>query len=305
MEEFLKTVKGKGLGVSVLFDKDVRCTSTDSTPIASEYQSTPTRQEIVKKVADFKESLRVTPDKIREIERNTRDQHMSPLWYSARRFRLTASVFGRILHFMPTTPPDSLVKMLLHPKHVSTPAIEWGKRNESTAVSEYTKYYHALGNKNIIVCKAGFVICEDHPFLGASPDAYVHDPHSNDNYGLAEIKCPFKYRNCSPNDAAKESDFCCELVTTPNGQSVLELKRSHPYYAQVQGQMAITSRKWCDFVIYTTKGISIKRIIYNEEFWNKQLLPKLTDFYDNCLCPSIVSPVYLLGTKVHDLRVSS
>ena len=141
------------------------------------------------------------------------------------------------------------MKTLLHPKQVSTPAMNWGKTNESTALSEYTKYYHALGNTNIVVCKAGFVICEEHPFLGASPDAYVHDPHAEDTYGLAEIKCPFKYRNICLNEAAKESDFCSKIVSTPEGRSALELKHSHAYYAQVQGQMAITGRKWCDFVI--------------------------------------------------------
>ena len=33
----------------------------------------------------------------------------------------------------------------------------------------------------------------------------------------------------------------------------------------------------------------------------QHLLPKLTDFYDNCLCPAIVSPTYLMGLKMHDL----
>ena len=276
LKEFVKTVKGKGLGISVLFDEDFRCKSADTTPVASGQLSVPTRQELMEKVARFKELLCVTPDKIREIDRNTREQHKSPLWFSARRFRLTASVFGRILRLLPSTPPDSLVKTLLHPKQVSTPAMNWGKTNESTALSECTKYYRALGNTNIVVCKAGFVVCEEHPFLGASPDAYVHDPHAEDTYGLAEIKCPFKYRNICPNDAAKESDFCSKIVSTPEGRSVLELKHSHAYYAQVQGQMAITGRKWCDFVIYTTKGISIERIPYDAMFWNNELLPKLT-----------------------------
>ena len=211
------------LGISLLFDEDFRCKSADTTPVASGQLSVPTRQKLMEKVARFKELLRVAPDKIREIDRNTREQHKSPLWFSARRFRLTASVFGRILHLLPSTPPDSLVKTLLHLKQASTPTMNWGKTNESTALSEYTKYYQALGNTNIVVCKAGFVVCEEHPFLGASPDAYVHDPHAEDTYGLAEIKCPFKYLSICLNDAAKESDFCSKIVSTPEGRSVLEL----------------------------------------------------------------------------------
>ena len=193
--------------------------------------------------------------------------------------------------------------MILHPTNISSPALDWGKRSESTALDEYEKYHRASGNLEIVVCKAGFVIHEEIPFLGASPDAYVYDPQSETEYGLAEIKCPFKYREIHPNEAAMEPDFCCKLSTTVDGLAVIELKDTHTYYAQVQGQMAITGRKWCDFVVYTKKGLSVQRIVYDYAFWTTKLLPKLVDFYDNCVCPSIVSPVHLLGRKVHDLRL--
>lgn len=38
--------------------------------------------------------------------------------------------------------------------------------------------------------------------VGASPDAYVYE--STDQYRLTEIKCPYKYQNISPVDAAKD-----------------------------------------------------------------------------------------------------
>ena len=236
MQDFLKSVKGKGLGVSVLCDKDLRVTLSETSAATPEQPSTESKQTIVEKVASFKQSLHVTPDEILEIERSTRDQALSPLWYSARRFRFTASVFGRILHVLPSTPPDSLVKTLLYPKHISSPAIEWGKKNESTALNEYTKYYNSLGNTNMVVCRAGFVVCNEHPFLGASPDAYVHDPQANDQYGLAEIKCPYKYRNSSPFDAARESDFCSTVVPNQDSRSLIELKRTHSYTLKYKGK---------------------------------------------------------------------
>lgn len=34
----------------------------------------------------------------------------------------------------------------------------------------------------------GFVICEEFPFLGAMPNACVHDPSQTKQYGLVEIK---------------------------------------------------------------------------------------------------------------------
>ena len=66
--------------------------------------------------------------------------------------------------------------------------------------------------------------------------------------------------------------------------------------------MAITERTWCDFVVYTEKGVSVERITYDSDFWNQDLLPKLTAFYDNCLAPEIVCPVHILGIPVRNLK---
>ena len=41
----------------------------------------------------------------------------------------------------------------------------------------------------------------------------------------------------------------------------------HYYYYQVQGQMAICSRKRCDFVVFTNTGISIQQIFFDEIIW--------------------------------------
>jgi len=32
--------------------------------------------------------------------------------------------------------------------------------------------------------------------------------------------------------------------------------------------LAITGASWCDFVVYTFKGMSIQRITFDQEFWD-------------------------------------
>lgn len=145
-------------------------------------------------------------------------------------------------------------------------------------------------------------MCETHPFLGASPDAVVHDPTDRFPFGLAEVKCPYSFRYQTPFEAAESKDFCCQLELNSSGSPSLKLKTTHPYFCQVRGQMAITERKCCDFVVYTQKGISIERIPFNPEFWTNELLPKLTMFYDNCLGPEIVCPVHILGLPVRNIQ---
>ena len=134
--------------------------------------------------------------------------------------------------------------------------------------------------------------------MGASPDAVVHDPSSTEQFGLAEVKCPYSCRHLTPIDAAESSDFCSAVEVDTSGERHLKLNE-HMYYSQIQGQMAITERHWCDFIVYTERGVSIP---FDAEFRNTKLLPKLIEFFENCLAPEIVSPIHALGLPVRNLR---
>ena len=128
----------------------------------------PSKTELIERVG-FKKSLVLPLEKIREM----RNQSLSPLWFSAHRYRLIASVFGCILQRKPNTPADALIKS----KQVSSLAIEWGKTNEYWVIEEYQRQQNISGKDGITVCEAGFHICEHYPFLGASPDGCIHDLH--------------------------------------------------------------------------------------------------------------------------------
>ena len=102
-------------------------------------------------------------------------------------------------------------------------------------------------------------------------------------YGFLEVKCPYSHREKTPVEACATSGFC--YVVDSTGQ--LRLRDNHKYYAQVQGQMAIGERPWCDFVVFTMKGLSVERISFNLDYWTNTLLPKLVSFYDNCVAPEL------------------
>ena len=107
--------------------------------------------------------------------------------------------------------------------------------------------------------------------------------------------------NISPMEASLTSGFCSSMQDSRGCSTQLCLCENHPYFAQVQGQMATGGRPWCDFILFTTKGISVQRIPLNRDYWEKPLLPKLIDFYDNCLGPEIASPVHVLGLPIRNL----
>ena len=56
------------------------------------------------------------------------------------------------------------------------------------------------------------------------------------------------------------------------------LKRDHAYYAQVQGQMGVTGAQWCDFIVYTSKGMHVERIAFDPNYW-RTLRNQLLQYY--------------------------
>ena len=87
-----------------------------------------------KSVEMFISTLKVTEEKAREIEANTRDQRLSPQWFAACRFLLTASMFGSVVTRKPDTPPDNLALRIIQPKSFSSEATKHGIDSESVAI---------------------------------------------------------------------------------------------------------------------------------------------------------------------------
>ena len=56
------------------------------------------------------------------------------------------------------------------------------------------------------------------------------------------------------------------------------LKRNHNYFRQVQRQMGVSERKWCDLVVCTLKGMFVERIKSDEQLW-KRMITKLKTFH--------------------------
>lgn len=106
-------------------------------------------------------------------------------------------------------------------------AMQWGIDHEPDAIASYVFFTDAT------VTPAGFI---EHPSLnwaGATPDGYVSPD------GLLEVKCP--------NTATH--------LETLQGQSV-----PGKYFAQMQFQMAVTDRQWCDFVSYDPRLPEVMRL---------------------------------------------
>ena len=65
--------------------------------------------------------------------------------------------------------------------------------------------------------------------------------------------------------------------------------------------MAVLECDSCDFVVFTSEGITVERIKFDALYWSK-LREKLLFFYDSCIAPEIIQPMHLIGLPMRDLQ---
>lgn len=203
--------------------------------------------------------INVTLEDIENIERNTRMQSQNENWYQYRKNRLTASNFHTICHLRVENMP-SFAKILLSKRSVSTRATIHGKINEKVALKQYYEKY-ALKVK-----ECGLFINKEKPYLGASPDGLLG------NETIVEVKCPYSTRYCSI------SPVTVPYLCLENGE--LQIKKTHPYYFQIQGQLFCTNREFSNLIIYTYKDLQVVYITKDKKFI-AEMVRKLELFYKN------------------------
>ena len=246
-----------------------------------------TGSALQQKCEDYKKDLTVSQKEAQRLEEETKDQNDDPagLWATLRSCRLTASNFGVVCKRRPTSPVACLVKTIVYKSYsISSPSLRWGKENEASARKEYNRHMQQRNHPNLRTIRSGFVICPQQGWLGCSPDDWVVDPDYQDPNGIAEYKCPYSIRGITPHEACQKKSFFCKVEA-----GNFTLQRNHSYYYQVQGALGITGRKWCDFTVWTPKGIAIERIAFDPAFWDS-MKTKLEAFFDNALLPELAAP---------------
>ena len=117
-------------------------------------------------------------------------------------------------------------------------AMEWGNEQEPFARMAYE------ARMNVLVEKTGFWKHKFIDWIGVSPDGLVG------NDGLIEIKCP---------------------NTTTHLEYIFDDVVPTEYRKQIQMQLWVTGRQWCDFVSYDPRlpennQLFIKRMLWDGEF---------------------------------------
>lgn len=169
----------------------------------------------------------------------------SEAWFAARAGHITMSC----VHVCLTGTKDAKEKMvtrLVAERLTLTPQPEansrstnWGKEYEAQALADYSIV------TGYDVQKVGFILHPTMPWVGGSPDGLVDDD------GMNEVKCPY--------------NSLIHARTWLNGVP-------EEHMPQIQGNLWVTGRKWCDFISYDPRmpahrgRIFIKRVLRDDAY---------------------------------------
>ncbi|XP_050066973.1 uncharacterized protein LOC126555927 [Aphis gossypii] len=239
------------------------------------------------KKLDFIQKLSLVNKK--DIEKKTRDQNKNVEWFQERKIRLTASKFGELCKMKPYTSCKKKVHSMLYKLPAKSKEMDHGIEFESHARTQFQNMF------NLQVTLCGLIVDPELPYLAASPDGLV------ESNSIIEIKCPYTARDTVDAVSAVNNKLLQYCIVSENNKK-MKLKKNHDYYYQIIGQLHITQKEKCYFIIHTKNWTNVEIILYDNEFWNTQMANKLKLFYTNCILPEIVDPLFGRRLSVEDIR---
>lgn len=163
---------------------------------------------------------------------NAQPEQRTTDWHEGRKRRITASRVGAILGLSKYRTSDDVMREMVRDalgaerEFTGNEATSHGEAHEADALAEYERITGTM------VEPCGLVVHPGYDWLGVSPDGLVGAD------GLVECKCPFRARYMTPSDE---------------------------YTAQMQLQMAVTGRAWCDFAIWRAgEPLTVVRVMRND-----------------------------------------
>ncbi len=141
------------------------------------------------------------------VEKESREQYKSRVWFNYRAGRITASKMKSVCHTNPANPAQSLIKQVCYPQmHTFTSKrTKWGCTHEKVARDYYEKRMKK-SHTAFSITNSGFVINPEWPFIGATPDGVVSCACCGK--GVVEIKCPYCHKGQNIEDCIQDKNFC-------------------------------------------------------------------------------------------------
>jgi hypothetical protein len=189
----------------------------------------------------FLQCLDLSAEKAFQLCNMTVKQSQSSMWRDERKSRLTASRAHRIFRARSDV---KRVEYFLDMKSLEGIAgVQYGLEMESTAREKFIEL------TGFSVVETGLVVKKNLCWLAASPDGLFLD--ERDRLMVLEIKCP---------SSCKDLPINVEYIKDD------ELKKSHPYYTQIQLTMFVCNAEEAAFFVYSSVDQKCLRVPFDQAF---------------------------------------
>ncbi|XP_037505679.1 uncharacterized protein LOC119382008 [Rhipicephalus sanguineus] len=279
------------------FQEPVQRTVAHLRDLYSDTHAADDLETLVAKADTFMSTFIVSEETVKSVEARTKDQSRSRDWFLHRAGRVTASVMKNVCCTSVLKPSISLLKGICYPekRSVKTPAVTWGLTHEQDAFKAFQDSQQDK-HQGFRCVKAGLHLSADYPFVGATPDALVCC--SCCGKGVVEFKCPYLLRNAEELTELSAPNSC---LCTVNG--VMQLRRQHAYYFQIQTQMAVCQVDFCYFVVWTPNVLFVEKILKDDEFCTS-MMATAKEFFVKAILPELLSHYFTRQLKYPDQTAS-
>lgn len=196
--------------------------------------------------------------------------HGSDEWLSNHHLRLSAANFG-----------DAIGKNNFYtPVQVATDLLQIQTlRNQHNIMIIREAHEWYCRTRDVVISEIGLAVPKWEPRIITSVDGDVIGTD-----GIIEIRSPLEMYKPLREHMAKIS----------NSWDPPKFYHSHiweSHYAKMQGNMKITGKKWCDYIVYAThSNLSyVERIPFNQTYWDNVLWPAIKIFLDTYMEPMIAA----------------
>uniref|UniRef100_A0A1X7UTK9 SWIM-type domain-containing protein n=1 Tax=Amphimedon queenslandica TaxID=400682 RepID=A0A1X7UTK9_AMPQE len=139
--------------------------------------------------------ISITEGQCLAVEKSTKTQFQSRIWYNMRAGRITALRLRAVCAADEAIPPMSLIMSICYP--------------DDEARQRYSLQLNST-HDGLTITKSGLFINHASPFLGASPNALVDCLCCGS--GICEIKCPYCHRDDTIEESVADKSFCLEAT---------------------------------------------------------------------------------------------
>jgi len=250
--------------------------------ILNEFNNINKYEEICSKnaISFYYSVVKIDKDKSLKIISDTLCQNGN-LWLKVRQLRITATSAYSLYTFyngkngVIAEAWLNKLETIVFPSFSGNLATNFGKKYEDKARKAFERI------KQIEIKTFGFIINDNCPWLGFSPDGF----YKCGNNILVEIKCPVAGKLKSGINLIKMLKYL--LIDEVTGE--IKLKKTHQYYGQIQLGLLLTNLSKCVLIIYEQINDSV--LLIDVEFDHEyctNMYQTLTCVYFNHYLPFLV-----------------